>query len=60
MKKNVVARIAVLLFMSIVALFSFSQSPGAEAVRTVQVVLLFAAGMCAGVALTLFRTARAI
>jgi EamA domain-containing membrane protein RarD len=53
-------RIAVLLFTSIVALFIFSQSPGAEAVRTVQVLLLFAAGMCAGVALTLFRMARAI
>ena len=60
MKRNVIVRIAVLLFTSVVALFIFSQSPGAEAVRTVQVLLLFAAGMCAGVALTLFRMARAV
>ena len=60
MKKNVAIRITVLLLTSIVALFIFSQSPGAEAVRTVQVLLLFAAGMCAGVALTLFRMARAV
>jgi hypothetical protein len=36
----------------------FSRTPGSESVRWVQILLLFAAGMCAGVALTLFRVAR--
>jgi hypothetical protein len=46
-----------LLFCGL-GLFVFFRTPGAEAVRSVQILLLFAAGMCAGVTLALFRTAR--
>jgi hypothetical protein len=35
----------------------FTRTPGSESVRPVQILLLFAGGMCAGVALTLFRVA---
>ena len=51
-------RIAVLIVMSAVALTMFTRTPGAEGVRWVQILLLFAAGTCAGVALTLFRNSR--
>lgn len=47
-----------LLFCGL-ALFVFFRTPGAETVRWVQILLLFAAGMCAGVTLGLFRSSRA-
>jgi hypothetical protein len=59
-KRSVTGRIALLLFMSVLAVSFFFRTPGAEDVRTVQMLLLFAAGMCAGVALTLFRVARSL
>ena len=48
-------RIAVLVATSAVGIVFFTRTPGAESVRWVQILLLFASGMCAGVALTLFR-----
>jgi hypothetical protein len=56
--RNIAGRITVLLVMSGIAFAAFARSPGAEAVRNVQILLLFASGMCAGVALTLFRVSR--
>jgi len=51
-------RIVALVAMSAVALIMFTRTPGAEGVAWVQILLLFAAGTCAGVALTLFRNSR--
>ena len=51
-------RLVLPLFMCFLALFFFFRTPGAETVRWVQILLLFAAGMCAGVALTAFRMTR--
>jgi len=56
--KRIRSRIAALIVVAGVALTFFTRTPGADAVRWVQILLLFAAGMCAGVALTLFRVAR--
>ena len=58
MDRAVARRVAVLIVMGAVAVMFFTRTPGAESVRWVQILLLFAAGMCAGVALTLFRNAR--
>jgi EamA domain-containing membrane protein RarD len=58
MNRDIRRRIAVLLVVSAMGLVFFSRTPGSESVRWVQILLLFAAGMCAGVALTLFRVAR--
>jgi hypothetical protein len=44
-------RAASLIVICIIALTIFSRTPGADSVRWVQILLLFAAGMCAGVAL---------
>jgi hypothetical protein len=46
------------LLMCFMALFFFFRTPGAETIRWVQILLLFVAGMCAGVALTAFRLTR--
>ncbi len=51
-------RIAVLVVMAGIAIVFFTRTPGSEGVRWVQILLLFASGMCAGVALTLFRVSR--
>jgi hypothetical protein len=58
MERSLKRRIAVLLVMSLIALASFFRSPGSEGVRWVQVLLLFTGGMCAGVALALYRIRR--
>jgi len=58
MSREVGRRIAVLLVMSATALLFFTRTPGSDRVRWAQILLLFAAGMCAGTALTLFRNAR--
>jgi len=58
MERPVRKRIAILLVMSMIAVASFFRSPGSEGVRWVQILLLFAGGMCAGVALALFRIQR--
>jgi hypothetical protein len=47
-----------LVVVSAVGLIMFTRTPGSESVRWVQILLLFASGMCAGVALTLFRLSR--
>ncbi|HET9793452.1 MAG TPA: hypothetical protein VFS34_03235 [Thermoanaerobaculia bacterium] len=59
MERDIRRRIAVLLVVSAVGFLFFTRTPGAESVRWVQILLLFAAGMCAGVALTLYRLFRA-
>jgi EamA domain-containing membrane protein RarD len=56
--ENVPRRRVVLLVLCVMALFFFFRTPGAEAVRWVQILLLFVAGVLAGLALALFRTAR--
>jgi drug/metabolite transporter (DMT)-like permease len=58
MEREVRRRIAVLVVVSAIGIVFFTRTAGSESVRTVQILLLFAAGMCAGVALTLFRNAR--
>ena len=58
MDRSVTRRIAVLIVTAGIGIIFFTRTPGSESVRWVQILLLFAAGMCAGVALTLFRTAR--
>jgi hypothetical protein len=60
MQRTVAGRITVLLVMSGLAVLFFSRTLGAQNVRAVQALLLFAAGMCAGVALTLFRVSRSL
>ena len=60
MQRNVAGRIAILLLMSMLALLFFGRTAGADSVRAVQVLLIFASGLCAGVALTLFRVARSL
>ena len=55
MDRSVARRIAVLVATAGIAIVFFTRTPGADSVRWVQILLLFAAGMCAGVALTLFR-----
>ena len=44
-------RIGISLVMCVIALMFFWRTPGAETVRWVQILLLFAAGMCGGLAL---------
>lgn len=51
MERNRRNRIVVPLLVCIIALGFFSGTPGADTVRWVQILLLFAAGVCAGVAL---------
>ncbi len=58
MKRSLNRRSAVLLIVAAIAFMFFERSPGADAVRAVQILLLLACGACIGVALTLFRTAR--
>jgi hypothetical protein len=49
----------VLFLLAASAMFAFFRTPGAETVRGVQILLLFASGMCTGVALvSLFRGLR--
>jgi EamA domain-containing membrane protein RarD len=47
-------RVVPLLVVCCIAILTFSRTPGADSVRWVQILLLFAAGMCAGVALASF------
>ncbi|MFL6234471.1 MAG: hypothetical protein ACJ76N_15165 [Thermoanaerobaculia bacterium] len=54
MDRNPRRLIVIPLVMSMFALFTFFRTPGADAVRWVQILLLFVAGMCAGVGLTGF------
>jgi len=54
MEKSPRTQSVVLLVMSMIALATFFRTPGADAVRWVQILLLFAGGMCAGVALAGF------
>ena len=54
--RSVRRRIVALVVMSAVALVMFTRTPGSDSVPWVQIVLLFASGMCAGTALTLFRS----
>ena len=56
--ENVQRRRVVLLFLCAMALFFFFRTPGADAVRLVQILLLFVAGALAGFALASFKTAR--
>ena len=58
MDGSVRRRIASLVVVSAIGLVFFTRTPGSESVRWVQILLLFASGACAGVALTLFRIAR--
>lgn len=58
MEHSIKRRIAALLIVAAVAFTFFERSPGAEAVRAVQILLLLACGASVGVALTLFRVAR--
>lgn len=60
MDRSIRRRIASLVVVSAVGLIFFTRTPGSDAVRWVQIVLLFASGMCAGVALTLFRVTRGV
>jgi hypothetical protein len=54
MEKSPRKQSVVLLVMSMIALTIFFRTPGADAVRWVQILLLFVAGMLAGVALAGF------
>jgi hypothetical protein len=54
MEKSPRKQSAVLLVMSMIALTTFFRTPGADAVRWVQILLLFVAGILAGVALAGF------
>ena len=54
MERNRRTQSVVPLVMSMIALTTFFRTPGADAVRWVQILLLFAAGMLAGVALAGF------
>ncbi|HEY2289740.1 MAG TPA: hypothetical protein VGM86_03465 [Thermoanaerobaculia bacterium] len=54
MDRNPRRLIVIPLAMSMFALFTFSRTPGADAVRWVQILLLFVAGILAGVALAGF------
>lgn len=56
--RSVRRRIVALVVMSAVALMTFTRTPGSDSVRWVQILLLFASGMCAGTALALFRSSR--
>jgi hypothetical protein len=56
--ENVQRRRVVLLVLCAMALFFFFRTPGADTVRSVQILLLFVAGVLAGLALASFRTAR--
>lgn len=58
MDGSVRRRIASLVVVSAIGIVFFTRTPGSDSVRWVQILLLFAAGMCAGVALTLYRNAR--
>jgi drug/metabolite transporter (DMT)-like permease len=60
MGRDVRRRIAVLVVTSAVAIVFFTRTPGSESVRWVQILLLFAAGVSAGVALALSRNFRRI
>jgi hypothetical protein len=55
---NIQRRRVVLLILSAMALFFFFRTPGADTVRSVQILLLFVAGALAGFALASFRMAR--
>jgi hypothetical protein len=52
MEKSHRNRIGLSLGFCLIALVFFWRTPGAETVRWVQILLLFVAGVCAGVALT--------
>lgn len=54
MERSARKQIFIPLMMSMLALFFFFRTPGADAVRWVQILLLFVAGMLAGVALAGF------
>ncbi len=58
MNRDIRRRIASLVVVGAIGLVFFIRTPGSESVRWVQILLLFAAGMCAGVALTLYRLTR--
>jgi hypothetical protein len=60
MDRRIAGRVTVLLLTSIIAFFYFSRTAGSESVRPLQVLLLFAAGLCVGVALTLYRVSRSL
>jgi len=51
MEKSWRNRIGFYLGMCLIALIFFWRTPGAETVRWVQILLLFVAGMCGGLAL---------
>jgi hypothetical protein len=51
MEKSRRNRIGFYLGMCLIALIFFWRTPGADTVRWVQILLLFVAGMCAGLAL---------
>ena len=55
MKSKLKTRIGILLLLSVLSLFMFNRTPGAEQVRLVQALLLFVEGACAGLALGLYR-----
>jgi hypothetical protein len=54
MEKSPRKQSAILLVMSMITLTTFFRTPGADAVRWVQILLLFVAGILAGVALAGF------
>jgi len=54
MDRNPRRLIVIPLVMSMIALATFFRTPGADAVRWVQILLLFVAGILAGVALAGF------
>jgi hypothetical protein len=54
MDRNRRTQVVVPLVISMIALATFFRTPSADAVRWVQILLLFAGGMCAGVALAGF------
>jgi hypothetical protein len=54
MDRNRRTQVVVPLVISMISLATFSRTPGADAVRWVQILLLFAAGLCAGIALAGF------
>ena len=54
MERSARKQIVIPLVMSMIALTAFFRTPGADAVRWVQILLLFVAGILAGVALAGF------
>jgi len=58
MDRKAISRIAYLLVLSVFAFILLSRTSGFDGIRPIQFLLMFASGMCVGVALSLFRFSR--